>query len=92
MTRARSDGRSIHPRELEGAQGRLIESRQPGAKAAATPRPERIPGGNRAEASAAVDRPNAREVPERARPEIVHALVQQQIQSRGMHTAGGKRN
>lgn len=60
------DGRSIHPRELEEAEERLIfEERQAASRVAATPRPERQPAAERAEARAAVDRQNAIEVPER---------------------------
>jgi MobA/MobL family len=57
------DGRSIHPRELADEQERvLFESRKP---AASTPRPERMPAGERADARAAVDRQNAIDVPDR---------------------------
>lgn len=60
------DGRSIHPRELEAAEERLIfEESQPASRAARTPRPERMPAAEREEAQAAVDRQNAIEVPDR---------------------------
>ncbi len=60
------DGRAIHPRELEEAQERLIlHDRQPGSRVRSTPRPERMPVEERADARAAVDRQNALDVPER---------------------------
>jgi hypothetical protein len=60
------DGRTIHPRELDDDEERLLfESRQPVSRVASTPRPDRMPAGERAEARAAVERQNAIEVPDR---------------------------
>jgi hypothetical protein len=60
------DGRPISPRELEDAQDRLIiESRQPARREPTTPRPERMPAGEREDARAAVDRQNALPVSDR---------------------------
>ena len=59
------DGRPIDSRELDEAQDRLLADHgQRSARMAKTPRPERAPGSERAEARAAVERQNNLEVPE----------------------------
>lgn len=60
------DGRPIHPPELEDAQERvLFEARQSAADVPTTPRPERVPAAERAEARTAIERQNAIHVPDR---------------------------